>query len=184
MRTIICAECGRRFETPAHNRKFCPECSARRKSAQDREHMAQRRKAAAEIRENGFAVMVCKKCGREFRSECGRRTLCDECKRENKLRQNNERYREEVKRYRPEYKYCEVCGKKFKPAKFGQRFCNQGAYKNGLPEDGWLHHWGDRNPGVTEAAVEAKKAGESYGQYKARIWLEEQKRREKRSDKG
>lgn len=175
MRTITCAECGRRFESPANARKFCPECSAKRKAAKDREYMEHRKKAREEIRANGFAVMICKKCGCEFKSDSERRTLCDECRRENELRQNRERDKYGLKSFLPEYKYCEVCGKKFKPLRFGQRTCATGSCKNGMPEDGWLHAWGDRNRDLTKAAVEAKKAGESYGQYKARLWLEKQK---------
>ena len=76
---------------------------------------------------------------------------------------------------------CAVCGKEFKPTHRGQATCSFSCrYK--LADYGWLTDGSKKNKTLTEAAVEAKKAGESYGQYKARLWLEEQKKREERSD--
>lgn len=76
---------------------------------------------------------------------------------------------------------CIVCGKEFKPTRRGQATCSESC-RNKLADYGWLTDGSKKNETLTEAAVEAKKAGESYGQYKARLWLEEQKRREERSD--
>lgn len=75
---------------------------------------------------------------------------------------------------RADYKYCEVCGKKFVPVRIGQRYCSSNC-RHGVGELGWIKTWPDRNPGITQAAVEAKKNGESYGEYKARLWMEKQK---------
>lgn len=78
---------------------------------------------------------------------------------------------------------CIVCGKEFKPARRDQATCSEPC-RNKLAFYGWLTDGSKKNKSLTEAAVEAKKTGESYGQHKARIWLEEQKRREERSDEG
>ena len=78
-------------------------------------------------------------------------------------------------------KKCIVCGKEFKPTRRGQVTCSEPCRRK-LADYGWLTDGSKKNKTLTEAAVEAKKAGESYGQYKARLWLEEQKRREERSD--
>lgn len=76
---------------------------------------------------------------------------------------------------------CIVCGKEFKPARRDQVTCSDSCWGK-LTRYGWLTDGSKKNKTLTEAAVEAKKAGESYGQYKARLWLEEQKKREERSD--
>lgn len=72
---------------------------------------------------------------------------------------------------------CIVCGKEFKPARRDQATCSESC-RNKLAYYGWLTDGSKKNKTLTKSAVEAKKAGESYGQYKARLLMEEQKRLE------
>lgn len=129
-------------------------------------------------------VKTCKRCGQEFLAAGHyNRVYCDTCREELRKGRQAEYQQRERKTSRAEYKYCTYCGKRYRPVRYGQKFCSPKCAKARV-EDDWLRVWADRNEELTKAAVEAKKAGESYGQYKARLWMEEQKRKEDEIDEG
>lgn len=178
--TVICRQCGTEFKAWTRTARYCEQCRTYRSREQARDYQREKRAEIRAIREGLPAPppspKICADCGREFDpGESRRRIYCEECrrKRRRKSEQNysNNRSREKI---RADYKYCPVCGRKYEPVRVGQIYCSADC-RNSVGELGWIKTWADRNPGITKAAVEAKKNGESYGEYKARLWMEKQK---------
>lgn len=182
--TLTCQQCGAEFQAWTRTGKYCDRCKKLRLAEQSREYQRLKRAAEKLERANLPAVppppKICQQCGQEFDPGKNRRRLyCDVCvktrRREFERRQRQEQ--RERSSPKPEQKTCPVCGKKYRPAKMGQFYCSADC-KHKVEDGEWSRVWEDRNPRITDAAVEAKKRGLSYGQYKALLMLKAEKERE------
>lgn len=177
--TVICRQCGTEFKAWTRTARYCEQCRLFRSREQARDYQRVRRESEKLERENlpvpPPPPKICADCGREFDpGESRRRLYCDECRKKHRRAAEHEYNTKVREKVRADYKYCPVCGKKYEPVRVGQIYCS-GDCRNSVGELGWIKTWADRNPGITQAAVEAKKNGESYGEYKARLWMEKQK---------
>lgn len=178
--TVICRQCGMEFKAWTRTARYCEQCRTYRSREQARDYQRVRRESEKLERENlpvpPPPPKICADCGKEFDpGESRRRIYCDECAR--KRRRDSHRRSDgkspERKSPKPDLKTCPVCGKKYRPTKMAQFYCTA-TCKHRAEEGDWSRVWPDRNPGITEAAVEAKKLGISYGQYKAMIAAKKQ----------
>ena len=76
LRTKVCADCGKSYETYGTRSFYCPDCSEARKRIARAE--CRKRKAAGKTRPIG-SKDICERCGAEYTVEGGLQRYCPDC---------------------------------------------------------------------------------------------------------
>jgi len=191
MRVIKCAKCGREVETKGNGQKYCPECAYEIRIERNHERLEARAamfrdalqaaresgKSAIKTRFAGIRHIKCEKCGAdvEVPKMAGRAKYCPRC--------SQESYRDSHKRSRERYAVkltaiCDVCGEEFEYVKKGKNRTTCDACR----DTEWT--MGKRSEEKKEPVARiqdletaAKAKGMSYGQYKAWLYMEAQKKK-------
>lgn len=101
MKTVICSECGKAFETNAHHIKYCPEC--KKIILKRRQKAANAKYKAAHRRPSKTYEVICAVCGKKFLTTLSRKKICSkECLREWIRRRSNKWYHSLEDRLTPE----------------------------------------------------------------------------------
>lgn len=122
-------------------------------------------------------------CGKEFKPKLKTQITCsEECRQERTRRKSREWHREHPKEEKTYTKTCQVCGTKFKTKNVKKIYCTTKCYNAELRRRNREHMANERaeirakrqsknltsHEALADAAVEARAAGMTYGQWQAR----------------
>ena len=199
MRVIKCAKCGKETEAKGNSQKYCPECGYQVRIERNHERIearaamfhdalkAARKSGKTPIRTRfaGVRHIKCEKCGKEVSvpRHAGHAKYCPTC--------SQESYRESHKRSKERCALkitavCEVCGNEFSYVfKGGHRqtcdVCREMERTRARRPDLFGKQKKDVKkepvPSIADLAAAAKAKGMSYGQYKAWLYIESQKKK-------
>lgn len=149
----VCKDCGKEFRTTVGQKRFCPECAAKRKkestleSNKRNKEQDKKRKIetadktaehkcsvkAAEPEESTVKekqIKTCEMCGRKFRANVPQRRFCDECA-EKRRKASEAKYRKahpkkrKTKEVGPWARECKDCGKIFLTMQKNRHLCDE-----------------------------------------------------------
>lgn len=185
MRVIKCARCGKEIEAKGNGQKYCPECAYQARL--ERVHAFHDSLRAA--RESGVKPskmtiagtkhIKCAKCGADVIVSIrgGHAKYCPKCAQEAYAESHN---RSREKNAKLMTAICNKCGKPFE-------YVYKWAYKTtcdecrGKRREGWRRKEKPEkkklDPTIDEMIAAAKAKGMSYGQYKAWLYMQEQKKK-------
>lgn len=197
MRVIKCARCGEETEAKGNGQKYCPECAYKVRIERNHQRIAARAamfhdalKAAREsgktpikTRFAGVRYIKCERCGKEVSVpiHAGHARYCPTC--------SQESYRESHKRSKERNALtltaiCDACGKEFEYILKGKprTTCDMcravgGAHKK--PKKLFAEKPKEKAPApsIEELMAAARAKGMSYGQYKAWLYMQEQRKK-------
>lgn len=195
-RTVKCARCGKETPAKSNGQKYCPECGYKVRIERNHECIAARAakfhdalkaartsgKAVMKTRIAGMRHIKCAKCGADVAvpKHAGHAKYCPRC--------SQEAYRESHKRSKERNTIkitaiCDVCGNEFEYVLKGNRrstcdVCREMERTRARhPEWFAKEEKKKAGPSIEDLATAAKKKGMSYGQYKAWLYMQEQKKK-------
>ena len=175
-----CVICGKEFKPKLKTQITCSEeCRQERVRQTSREYM--RRKAST--KQSPVYERRCEECGKLFTTTLKNKVACSyECQTERTRRKSREWHREHPKEEKAYTKTCPVCGTKFKTRNVKKIYCTTKCYNVELRRRNREHMANERaeirarrqsknltsHEALADAAVEARAAGMTYGQWQAR----------------
>lgn len=197
MKIIKCERCGKDTEAKSNGQKYCPECGYQVRIERNHERIEARAamfhdalkaartsgKKSIKTRFAGVRYIKCEKCGKEVAVpiHAGHAKYCPRC--------SQEAYRESHKRSKERCAVkitttCDVCGKEFFYVLKGKHRTTCDLCREMEREKATHPEWFKKKepkkepvPKIEDLAAAARAKGMSYGQYKAWLYMEEQKKK-------
>jgi len=196
MNVIKCARCGKETEATGNSQKYCPECGYQVRIERNHARIEARAamfhdalksartsgKKPIKTRFAGVRYIKCEKCGKEVAVpiHAGHAKYCPRC--------SQEAYRESHKRSKERCAVkitttCDVCGKEFFYVLKGKRRTTCDLCREMEREKAKHPEWFKKKepkkpvPKIEDLAAAARAKGMSYGQYKAWLYIQEQKKK-------
>jgi len=199
-RTMKCLCCGKETPVKGNGQKYCPECGYKIRIEKNHERIKERAamfhnalkaartsgRAPIKTRIAGVRYIKCERCGKEVAVpiRAGHAKYCPRC--------SQAAYRESHKRSKERMAEmtaikitttCDVCGKEFSYILKGKHRMTCDVCREMEREKAEHPKWFKKKepkkpvPSIEDLATAAKAKGMSYGQYKAWLYMQEQKKK-------